>query len=96
MRLSPDQHDLLATRIRQAQRDHRVHLGLDARAGRRVRLVTRRLSTELTRSRWQCLLEILVTGIEKQIKEVGLREPEKYIAFLGTLFLFVAAGSSAP
>ena len=37
------------------------------------RLITRKLSIGLERSRWQNLLEILVTGIEKQIKEVGLR-----------------------
>jgi len=57
------------------------------------RLVTRRLSTELGRSRWQNLLEIVVTAIERQIEEVGLRHPEKYLGFLGTLFLFVAAAS---
>ena len=57
------------------------------------KLVTRRLSTDLKRSRWQNLLEIVVTGIEKQIEEVGLRHPEKYIGFLGTLFLFVALAS---
>ena len=57
------------------------------------KLITRRLSTELKRSRWQNLLEIVVTGIEKQIEEVGLRHPEKYLGFLGTLFLFVAAAS---
>ncbi|HEY5492343.1 MAG TPA: F0F1 ATP synthase subunit A [Gemmatimonadaceae bacterium] len=52
-------------------------------------LITRRLSTEQTRSRWQNLLEIVVTGIDKQIEEVGLPHPEKYIGFIGTLFLFV-------
>ena len=57
------------------------------------RLVTRKLSTGLERSRWQNLLEILVTGIEKQIEDVGLSEPRKYIGFLGTLFVFVAAAS---
>ena len=56
-------------------------------------LITRGLSTELKRSRWQNLLEIIVTAILKQIKEVGLRNPEKYLAFLGTLFLFVAVAS---
>ena len=56
-------------------------------------LITRRLSTGLDRSRWQNLLEILVTGIQKQIEDVGLRHPEKYIGFLGTLFLFVALAS---
>ncbi len=56
-------------------------------------LITHNLSTGLRRSRWQNFLEIIVTAIEKQIKEVGLRYPEKYIGFLGTLFLFVAAAS---
>jgi F-type H+-transporting ATPase subunit a len=56
-------------------------------------LVTRKLSTDLVRSRWQNFLEIVVTGIGKQIQEVGLRNPNKYIGFLGTLFLFVAAAA---
>lgn len=56
-------------------------------------LVTRKLSMDLNRSRWQNLLEIIVTGIEKQIEDVGLRHPEKYIGFLGTLFLFIALAS---
>jgi F-type H+-transporting ATPase subunit a len=54
------------------------------------KLITRNLSLGLKRSRWQNLLEIVVTAIEKQIEEVGLPHPEKYIGFLGTLFLFVA------
>ena len=54
------------------------------------KLITRKLSTDLKRSRWQNLLEIIVTAIAKQIEEVGLTHPEKYIGFLGTLFLFVA------
>jgi F-type H+-transporting ATPase subunit a len=59
------------------------------------RLITRKLSVDLKRARWQNLLEIVVKGIEKQIEEVGLSEPHKYIGFLGTLFLFVAAASLA-
>lgn len=58
-------------------------------------LVTRNLSADLARARWQNLLEILVSGIEKQIADVGLRQPRKYLGFLGTLFLFVAAASLA-
>jgi F-type H+-transporting ATPase subunit a len=57
------------------------------------RLITRRLSTGLHRSRFQNLLEIVVLGIEKQIQDVGLRRPRKYLGFLGTLFLFVASAS---
>jgi F-type H+-transporting ATPase subunit a len=56
-------------------------------------LVTRKLSRDLARSRWQNLLEIVVTAIEKQISEVGLQNPKSYIGFLGTLFLFVAASA---
>ncbi len=56
-------------------------------------LVTRRLSKDLNRAPWQSLLELVVTGIVKQIGDVGLRDPEKYIGFLGTLFLFVALAS---
>jgi F-type H+-transporting ATPase subunit a len=54
------------------------------------RLITRKLSVGLDRSRWQNLLEIIVTGIEKQIEEVGLSQPQIYLGFLGTLFLFIA------
>lgn len=57
------------------------------------KLITRKLSTDLERSRWQNFLEIIVTGIEKQIEDVGLQEPRKYLGFLGTLFLFIAAAS---
>jgi F-type H+-transporting ATPase subunit a len=57
------------------------------------RLITRKLSIGLERSRWQNLLEIVVTGIQKQIEEVGLSQPQKYLGFLGTLFLFIAAAS---
>ena len=57
------------------------------------KLVTRKLSSDLNRAPLQSLVEIVVTGIEKQIADVGLRQPEKYISFLGTLFLFVALAS---
>ena len=57
------------------------------------RLITRNLSTDLQRSRWQNLLEIIVTGIEEQIEDVGLPHPEKYLGFLGTLFLFIATAA---
>ena len=55
--------------------------------------ITRRLSIGLERSRWQNLLEIVVIAIQKQIQGVGLRQSRKYLGFLGTLFVFVAAAS---
>jgi F-type H+-transporting ATPase subunit a len=55
-----------------------------------AKLITRKLSIGLKRARWQNLLEIIVIAIEKQIEEVGLSHPEKYLGFLATLFLFLA------
>jgi len=52
-------------------------------------LITRRLSTAPNISRWQNLLEILVADIRNQIREIGLERPEKYLDFVGTLFLFI-------
>lgn len=56
-------------------------------------LVTRKLKSEIKISRWQCFLEMIVTGINEQIKEVGLRKPEEYIGFIGTLFLFIGVSN---
>jgi F-type H+-transporting ATPase subunit a len=57
------------------------------------KLVTRKLSMNLERARWQNLLETVVGGIEKQVEEVGLHHPRRYLGFLGTLFLFLATAS---
>lgn len=56
-------------------------------------LITRKLSTQPKRSRWQNLLEIIVTGMNKQLEEVGLKNPKHYLGFIGTLFLFVAVAT---
>lgn len=53
-------------------------------------LITRRLSQGPVISRWQNLLEVVVTGIRDQIREVSRQEPGRYLPFVGTLFLFVA------
>jgi len=52
-------------------------------------LITRKLKTDNRISRWQCILEMVVTGINGQIEEIGLKNPSKYIGFIGTLFLFI-------
>jgi len=57
------------------------------------KMVTRKLSVAMKRSRWQNFLEIVVLVINKQIEEAGLRQAHVYLGFLGTLFLFVAAAS---
>lgn len=56
-------------------------------------LVTRRLSTSTQLSRWQNVLEVVVATMQKQIADVGRQEPEPYLAFVGTLFLFIAVSN---
>ena len=58
-----------------------------------AKLITRKLATEGYISRWQGFLEIVVTTIQEQIKDVGLHHPEKYRGFIGTLFLFIAVSN---
>jgi F-type H+-transporting ATPase subunit a len=58
-----------------------------------AKLVTRRLTTTGNISRWQATLEIVVTSIRSQVKDVGLPQPDKYLPFLGTIFLFVATAN---
>ena len=56
-------------------------------------LITRNITIDGPRSRWQNMLEIIVTTLSGQIREVGLSESRHYLAFLGTLFLFVAGAA---
>jgi F-type H+-transporting ATPase subunit a len=56
-------------------------------------LVTRNLSVDKPMSRWQGVLEIIVIFVQSQIKDVGLRKPEKYLTLLGTLFVFIASAN---
>lgn len=56
-------------------------------------LITRNLKAEIKTTRWQNVLEMLVLMIRDQIKEVGLKKPEKYMGFIGTLFLFIAVSN---
>ena len=60
------------------------------------KLITRRLSTELKRSRWQNLLEIVVTGIEKQIEDVGFATARSISAFSARSFCSSPRPASAP
>lgn len=53
-------------------------------------LITRNLSGSLTVTRWQNFLETIIIFLRRQIREVGLEKPERYLAFLLTLFLFTA------
>jgi F-type H+-transporting ATPase subunit a len=56
-------------------------------------LITRKLKTGIHISRWQCILEMIVTTINNEIKEAGLDNPQQYTGFIGTLFLFIATAN---
>jgi F-type H+-transporting ATPase subunit a len=93
MRLSPDQMIFWQRGVLKLNGTIAFTWGLMLVLAVGSKLITRKLSTDQNRSRWQNFLEIIVTGIEKQIEEVGLPHPEKYLGFLGTLFLFLATAS---
>ncbi len=95
MRMSPDEHIFWRHGIVKLNATIAFTWALMLVLAAGSRLITRRLSMDLKRSRWQNLLEIVVTAIMKQIEEVGLSRPEKYLGFLGTLFLLIAAASLA-
>ena len=52
-------------------------------------LVTRRMKKESASTRLATLLEILVAFVYQNLRDIGLRTPEKYIDFIGTLFIFI-------
>lgn len=56
-------------------------------------LVTRKLTATMAPSRWQNLLEVVVNAIREQIRDVGQQEPEPYLAFVGSLFVFIAVAN---
>lgn len=56
-------------------------------------LITRRLSSGPKLSRWQNLLEVLVTAMRDQIREVSRQDPSAYLPFVGTLFLYIATSN---
>jgi F-type H+-transporting ATPase subunit a len=58
-----------------------------------ARAVTRKLEHQVRISRWQGALEVVVISMRKQVVEVGLPHPDKYLGFLGTLFLFIAVSN---
>jgi F-type H+-transporting ATPase subunit a len=55
--------------------------------------VTRQLVVRPPLPRWQNVLELLVDGIYQQIKDVTQQDPEPYLSFVGTLFLFIVTAN---
>jgi F-type H+-transporting ATPase subunit a len=56
-------------------------------------LVTRNLSKDEHLTRGQNLLEVLVQALYDQIDEIGQQRPDRYLPFIGTLFIFIATSN---
>lgn len=56
-------------------------------------LVTRRLSTEPRATRLQSVVEVVVIKVREQIRDVSRQEPDPYMPFVATLFLFIATAN---
>jgi|UniRef100_A0A7C3Z273 F-type H+-transporting ATPase subunit a len=56
-------------------------------------LVTRRLSSGPGISKWQNLLEVLVDAVREQIRQISQQDPGRYLAFIGTLFIFISVAN---
>jgi F-type H+-transporting ATPase subunit a len=56
-------------------------------------LVTRRLTDAERPSRWQTYVEVIVSGVGDQIREISQQKPDRYLPFVGTLFLFIATSN---
>jgi F-type H+-transporting ATPase subunit a len=57
------------------------------------RWVTRRLVIDGPRPKWQNVLEIVVEQIRTTIAEIWPSHPERFIPFVGTLFLYISVSS---
>jgi F-type H+-transporting ATPase subunit a len=53
-------------------------------------LITRKLTSTGPLTKGQNLLEVLVSMINDQIKEVSGKDPGQFLPFVGTLFIFIA------
>jgi F-type H+-transporting ATPase subunit a len=57
-------------------------------------LVTRKLTSGTAMSRGQNLLEAVVDFLRSQIREVSQQDPDPYLPFVGTLFLFIVVSNT--
>ncbi len=56
-------------------------------------LITRRIASDVSIPRGQNLLEVIVQGIRGQIREITQQDPDQYLPFVGTLFLYIAVSN---
>ena len=55
--------------------------------------ISRRLATGLYASPWQSFLEEVTLAIRNQLEDIGMAHPERYVGFLGTLFVFLVTAN---
>lgn len=56
-------------------------------------LITRRIQGTLEMSREQNVLEVIVTGVMDQIRDISQQDPRPYLTFIGSLFLFIVVSN---
>ena len=56
-------------------------------------LITRRISPDVSISRGQNLLEVLVGAMRSQIREITQQDADQYLPFVGTLFVYIAVSN---
>lgn len=52
-------------------------------------MVTNNLSREIRFSRWQNLMEVIVSGVSNEISEISQEGAKSYLPLIATLFLFI-------
>ncbi len=52
-------------------------------------LAARKIRNDAPFSRWHNFMEVMVSGIHRQIRDVSRQDPMPYLPFIGTLFLFI-------
>ncbi len=55
-----------------------------------ARVISGRLSTGTSMSRWQNLFEVIILGMQDQIRDISKQDPGPYLPFIGSLFLFIS------
>jgi F-type H+-transporting ATPase subunit a len=56
-------------------------------------LVTRKMSPATEMSRWQNMVETVVEWLRQEIREASQQESDRYLSFVGTLFIFIFASN---
>ena len=56
-------------------------------------MATKNLTVGPKISRWQNFLEVIVSYMRQQVKEITQQNPDPFIPFLGTLFLFISVSN---